>query len=114
MALLFENETCCAFYDRNPVSDGHLLIIPKQHRVDYFALSQQEQDGLFELLAKAKEYLDKRYHPDGYNIGFNCGLAAGQTVFHCHCHLIPRYTGDLADPSGGVRGAIPHKRHYKV
>lgn len=56
--------------------------------------------------------LDDMYQPDGYNIGINCGEAAGQTIFHVHVHLIPRYNGDMVDPCGGVRGVIPEKRKY--
>ena len=64
------------------------------------------------LLQEAKALLDKQFHPDGYNVGVNCGEAAGQTVMHLHVHLIPRYSGDMDDPRGGVRGVIPERRIY--
>ena len=59
-----------------------------------------------------QEILDKKYSPDGYNIGMNCGEAAGQSVMHVHVHLIPRYVGDVKNPRGGVRGIIPEKQNY--
>jgi hypothetical protein len=64
------------------------------------------------LVREAKDYLDNRCHPGGYNIGVNVGKIAGQTVMHLHVHMIPRYTGDVEDPRGGVRGVIPEKRRY--
>ena len=64
------------------------------------------------LIRESKALLDNRFHPDGYNIGINVGNAAGQTVMHLHIHIIPRYAGDVEDPRGGVRGAIPEKRRY--
>ena len=66
-----------------------------------------ERDAMFALLETAKGYLDNRYHPDGYNIGINVEPAAGQTVMHCHLHLIPRYQGDVPDPRGGIRKMLP-------
>lgn len=110
--VVFENSTCFAFFDKNPVAKGHLLIIPKAHKKDYFELTEAEIRDTHKLIRKGKEYLDDLYAPDGYNIGFNCGEAAGQSVFHCHCHLIPRYTNDTPDPKGGVRGVIPGKMSY--
>lgn len=109
---LLENDTCFAFFDAFPVSIGHLLIVPKKHRKDYFQLTQKEKKDMDELIKKGREFLAHHYQPDGYNIGFNCGHAAGQSVFHCHCHLIPRYNGDTPEPKGGIRGAIPHKMNY--
>lgn len=76
------------FYDKKPVSLGHLLIIPKVHRINFFQLSPQERKNMSELLLEAKKVLDFQYSPQGYNIGLNCGGVAGQTIFHCH--LIPR------------------------
>ena len=75
-------------------------------------MTEQERRAIDELLFQGKKMLDEQYQPDGYNIGVNCGEAAGQTVFHVHVHLIPRYDGDIEDPSGGVRGVIPEKRIY--
>ncbi|HJJ71894.1 MAG TPA: HIT family protein, partial [Methanocorpusculum sp.] len=68
--------------------------------------------SIFLLISEAKQMLDEKFSPDGYNIGINCGEAAGQTIFHVHVHLIPRYTGDVENPRGGVRGVIPEKRSY--
>lgn len=112
VAIVFENETCFALFDRNPVTKGHLLILPKAHRQDYFSLTAQELADTDKLIKQGKKYLDQRYAPEGYNIGFNCGVVAGQTIAHCHCHLIPRYEGDVANPKGGVRGVIPDMQSY--
>lgn len=108
-------ETAFAFaiFDRYPVTEGHLLLIPRRHVPDYFSLTLEEKRDLDLLILKGKELLDKTYQPDGYNIGINNGKAAGQTIFHLHIHLIPRYMGDLDDPRGGVRGVIPDKRIYE-
>ena len=110
--IVLENELALAFYDKYPVNKGHLLIIPKRHVEQYFDLTEQERMAIDELLFKGKKMLDEQYQPDGYNIGINCGEAAGQTIFHVHVHLIPRYDGDMEDPRGGVRGVIPEKRKY--
>lgn len=111
--ILFENNDCVAFFEKHPVSPGHLLIIPKNHREDFFSLTDGEKISLNQLIETAKNYLEKQFSPDGYNLGFNCGEAAGQSVFHCHCHLIPRYHGDTKFPKGGIRGAIPEKMFYE-
>lgn len=107
-----ENKLAVAFYDKFPVNEGHMLIIPKRHVSDYFYLNQEEICAVNELLFQCKEMLDEKYSPDGYNIGANCGVYAGQTIFHCHVHLIPRYKGDVDEPRGGVRGVVPSKRNY--
>jgi diadenosine tetraphosphate (Ap4A) HIT family hydrolase len=100
--------------DAFPVSPGHLLIISNELKKDYFALSENEKEYLIKTIEAAKKIIENEYHPDGYNIGMNCGEAAGQTVFHFHCHLIPRYKGDMEDPRGGVRHSITGKGYYKA
>lgn len=98
--------------DKFPVSPGHLLIIPKRHTLDWFDLTTDEQAAVTDLINQAKAWLEEKHSPDGYNIGMNCGETAGQTVMHMHCHLIPRYVGDVEDPRGGLRGVIPGKQKY--
>ena len=101
-----------AFYDGFPVSPGHALIIPRRHVASFFELTQEEQQDLLNLTDRVKRIVEERYHPDGYNIGINVGEAAGQSIFHVHMHLIPRYQGDVPNPRGGVRGVIPSKQNY--
>jgi diadenosine tetraphosphate (Ap4A) HIT family hydrolase len=91
---------------------GHLLLSPFRHVAGLFDATDEEQAALLALVREAKDLLDGRLHPDGYNIGVNVGTAAGQTVMHLHVHVIPRYAGDVEDPRGGVRGAIPERRGY--
>lgn len=110
--IVLENELAMAFYDKFPVNEGHMLIVPKRHVEDYFGLNEAEIQAVNELLFACKKLLDEKYSPDGYNIGANCGQYAGQTIFHCHVHLIPRYKGDVENPRGGVRGVIPKKQSY--
>ena len=99
--------------DRHPVSEGHLLIIPKQHRTDYFDLSTEELAEINELLMACRhEMLAQDPRVEGFNIGANCGEVAGQTIFHCHIHLIPRRKGDDPNPRGGVRAVIDGKKSY--
>ena len=78
----------------------------------YFELTRQEREAMTQMMLDVKLKLDERFHPDGYNIGINVGEYAGQSIFHCHMHLIPRYKGDVANPKGGVRGVIPGKQKY--
>jgi len=98
--------------DRFPVSEGHCLIISNQEKENYFNLSDEEKQELIALIDIAKDLIEKEYSPDGYNIGMNCGEAAGQTVMHFHCHVIPRYKGDMIDPRGGVRHAVEGRGYY--
>lgn len=107
-----ETETAYAIYDGFPVNKGHMLIIPKKHFKDYFEVDEQTRDELWKIVDECKKIVDNKFKPDGYNIGINCGEAAGQTVMHLHIHLIPRYKGDIDNPRGGVRGVIPDKRIY--
>lgn len=110
--IVLQNEAAYTQCDKYPVSPGHLLIIPKRHIPSIFEATSREIDDLWDLVFRAKEYLDQKYSPEGYNIGINDGESAGQTVMHLHIHLIPRYKGDMDDPRGGVRGVIPEKQKY--
>jgi len=101
--ILVENEMTLAFFDKFPVNEGHVLIIPKRHLTSLFDATQEEIMSIWKLLEEVKEVLNNRFHPDGYNVGVNVGAAAGQTVFHLHIHIIPRYQGDVTDPRGGIR-----------
>lgn len=74
--------------------------------------SSEEKMAIFDLVDEVKKQLDQEFGPDAYNIGINCGEAAGQTVFHLHVHVIPRYAGDVEDPRGGVRHCVPSKGNY--
>ncbi len=110
--ILYKNDFFFIIKDGFPVNPGHLLIISNQVRKDYFHLTQEEKANLNEVILTAKEIIEREHQPDGYNIGMNCGEVAGQTVFHFHCHLIPRYAGDMENPRGGVRHVIPEKGKY--
>ena len=110
--IILENEDAFVIYDAFPVSKGHMLIIPKKHIENYFEADEEIKLKLWELVDKCKEMADEKFDPQGYNIGINCGEAAGQTIMHLHIHLIPRYSGDIKNPRGGVRGVIPDKRIY--
>lgn len=110
--LICESATCAAFYDGYPVSPGHALIIPKRHVANYFDLTPREREAMNVMLTFVKRVVDERFHPDGYNVGINVNEAAGQSVFHVHMHLIPRYKGDVERPKGGVRAVIPGKANY--
>jgi diadenosine tetraphosphate (Ap4A) HIT family hydrolase len=99
--------------DKFPVSPGHVLVIPKVHRADYFELTPEEDRELKTMLTRMRAQIcENDPLVTGFNIGANCGASAGQTVFHCHIHLIPRRTKDVASPEGGVRGVIPEKQKY--
>lgn len=109
---LANNASCFATLDNYPISPGHTLIIPLRHVGSYFDLSRIERDDLWDLVEQAKTILDSQFSPDSYNIGMNDGPAAGQTIGHCHIHLIPRYVGDVSDPRGGLRWIMPDKADY--
>jgi diadenosine tetraphosphate (Ap4A) HIT family hydrolase len=107
-----ENENCVSFSDNFPISRGHVLIIPKRHVSSYFELTDEERSDCWILVNEMKTYLQKKFNPAGFNIGINNGEAAGQTIMHCHIHLIPRYLGDVVNPKGGIRHVIPGKGYY--
>lgn len=112
LKYIAESSNVYAVYDGYPVSKGHALIIPKLHIADYFELQKNVLDEVWEVVSFVKEYMFKLYSPDGFNVGINIGTAAGQTVFHAHIHLIPRYSNDVDNPKGGVRHVIPKKGYY--
>ncbi len=109
----FESASFWVIRDRFPVTEGHLLIIPKLHRADLFELSREEFFEFYSILHELKQkVMNEDVSISGFNIGANAGASAGQTVFHCHFHFIPRRVGDVEDPRGGVRGVIPSKQKY--
>lgn len=111
--ILIENDFSFAILDSYPVSKGHTLVIPKRHVADYFEMTKNERNAVHDLLRiRHKHLLETDPSIDGFNVGVNTGKAAGQTVFHCHIHLIPRRLGDTHHPKGGVRGVIPNKMSY--
>jgi diadenosine tetraphosphate (Ap4A) HIT family hydrolase len=111
--LVGENELAVAFRDAYPVTELHTLIIPKRHVADYFDLYQPERNAMQALVEEQRRLIiSADASVVGFNMGINAGEAAGQTIFHCHMHLIPRRSGDVADPRGGVRGVIPSKQQY--
>jgi len=110
--IFHTDELVLGLWDGFPVSHGHALLIPRRHIATWFDATEEEQAALMRALAVAREKIMDRWQPDGFNIGINAGEAAGQTVFHLHVHLIPRYKGDVRDPRGGVRHVIPSKANY--
>lgn len=111
---ILENQTAFAISDSYPVTPGHSLVITKRVVPDWFNATAEEQSGVMSLVNELKQHLDTTLQPKpaGYNVGFNAGEAAGQTVMHLHVHVIPRYAGDVPDPRGGVRHVIPGKGNY--
>jgi diadenosine tetraphosphate (Ap4A) HIT family hydrolase len=109
---LASNETAVAFADAYPLADGHTLVVPRRHVARAESLSANEWANLFALAHEVAQSLAGRSGVDGVNVGLNSGVAAGQTVDHAHVHVIPRRTGDVADPRGGVRWVIPGRASY--
>ncbi len=108
------NDLSFASYDTYPVSKHHCLIIPKRHIKDYFDLTNDELIACHKLIKIIKEeILSKDKSVKGFNLGTNIGKVSGQSIMHCHFHLIPRREGDVENPQGGVRSVIPNKQHYK-
>ena len=112
--IAHQNELAYASYDSYPVSDLHCLIIPKRHIKDYFELNNEELVACNELIKIVKdEIYAKDKSVKAFNIGSNIGKISGQSIMHCHIHLIPRREGDVENPQGGVRSVIPKNQHYK-
>ncbi len=112
--LQFENYLAYSSLDSYPVSEFHSLIVPKRHVETYFELTNDEIKACNELILKTKEKILKQDSSvKGFNIGTNAGKSAGQSIMHCHIHLIPRREGDVENPQGGVRSVILKKQHYE-
>lgn len=116
--VFLATELVLGLWDGFPVSSGHALLITRRHVADWFQATAGEQAALTAAISEARTLIEARAAregrpmPDGYNVGFNAGAAAGQTVFHLHVHVIPRYAGDVADARGGIRHVIPGKAIY--
>jgi diadenosine tetraphosphate (Ap4A) HIT family hydrolase len=106
------NELAFAIRDAYPVSPGHSLVVPRRLVPDWDEASAEERSAILALVDEVKTGLRASHSPDGFNVGFNEGAAAGQTVFHLHVHVIPRYTGDVPDPRGGIRHAVMGKGNW--
>ena len=107
--VLAENSLGYMRFDNHSLSRGHVLVVPKRHVANFFDMTAEEQSAILELLNEAQKKIQKLHSPDGYNIGVNIGKAGGQSRMHVHVHLIPRYTGDVPDPSGGIRAVLARK-----
>ena len=108
-----DSELAYSARDTYGVSPGHTLVIPKRHVASFFELTPEEVADCMKLINEEKKNIDEQFSPNGYNIGVNIGSAAGQSIFHAHIHIIPRYEGDVENPQGGVRHVIAKKAHYK-
>ena len=110
--VIAQNEAAIAVFDSYPVSPGHALVLPRRHVETLWDLDQAEYDLCFRLVRDIQPMLVERFKPDGFNVGANCGEAAGQSFWHAPIHVIPRYAGDTPNPKGGVRHVIPLKGSY--
>jgi diadenosine tetraphosphate (Ap4A) HIT family hydrolase len=110
--VIIEGESCVAFYDGYPLNEGHALVIPFEPIASMYDLDADLQAELWQMVGKVRKILKDKFNPAGFNIGINDGAAAGQTMPHTHIHIIPRYTGDVEDPRGGIRWIIPEKAKY--
>ena len=102
-SILIENELAYAVAEKNSLSAGHIIVVPRRHVADFFEMTNLEQVAVLALLGSAHRIVQSQHSPDGYNVGVNVGRAAGQSRMHVHVHLIPRYAGDVRDPAGGIR-----------
>jgi diadenosine tetraphosphate (Ap4A) HIT family hydrolase len=100
---VLEDDLAYARYEGNSLSRGHVIVVQRRHVADFFDMDDAEQAAVLQLLNRVRQLIQKKHSPDGYNIGANIGNAAGQARMHVHVHLIPRYKGDVPDPSGGIR-----------
>ena len=110
--LIVETVTVFSFYDKFPVSKGHSLVVPKRLVSNYFDLTLKEQTACWIVINKVKTILQEKFNPNGFNIGINVNADAGQTIWHSHIHIIPRYNVDVKNPKGGIRGVIPNMKEY--
>ena len=110
--ILIDGAEARVLWDTHPVNPGHVLIVPRRHVASLFDSTATERETLLRLADDARRILAEKHAPDGFNLGINDGLAAGQSVPHLHLHLIPRYRGDVPDPRGGVRWIIANRAQY--
>lgn len=110
--IRFETEVGRAIRDLFPVADGHTLVIPRRHIGSIYEMTADEQDEIWDLTRRTRDLLIREVRPDGFTIGLNEGLAAGQSVAHANIHIVPRFLGDVPDPTGGIRAIFPHKARY--
>ena len=110
--IVAKNRLAMAIVDLYPVSPGHTLVVTRRLVETWWDATAAEKTAVMDLVDQVKILLDAEFQPDGYNVGFNAGSLAGQTVSHLHVHVIPRYRGDVADPRGGIRHVIPQKAKY--
>jgi diadenosine tetraphosphate (Ap4A) HIT family hydrolase len=109
--VVLENDLAYVRYDNNSLSRGHVLAIPKRHVASFFDMTADERSAVLDLVNEVQRLINAKHSPDGYNIGVNIGKAAGQSRMHVHVHLIPRYVGDVPDPTGGIRCVLPTRTH---
>jgi diadenosine tetraphosphate (Ap4A) HIT family hydrolase len=110
--IIRQNELAYCTRDSYPVNPGHTLVMPFRHCASFFDLSPEEISACMDLVRLEQVILNKEFHPDGFNVGVNVNSAGGQSIFHAHIHLIPRYAGDSENPQGGIRQVIPEKAAY--
>jgi len=110
--ILHHTDRTLALHDAYPLTPGHTLIVPRRHILSWFDATPDEQHALTDAIAAVRALIEEEHSPDGYNVGMNLGEAAGQTVFHLHIHVIPRYAGDADDPRGGIRWILPERAAY--
>ncbi len=110
--IITQNNHAFAVYDKYPVNKGHTLVIPHTHIANYFDLPEDIRNGCWNLVDKVYQRLSEKLSVEHFNIGVNIGSRAGQTIFHAHIHLIPRFPEDVEDPTGGVRNVRPGKGNY--
>ena len=110
--VLAGRERAVAFPDAYPVNPGHCLVIPRRHEADFFELSREEQEDIWDIVWELRELLEAEHDTSSFNVGVNAGELAGQTVPHAHVHLIPRYPRDVPDPRGGVRWVVPERARW--
>ena len=111
-SYIASNDLAFAVRDSFPVSDGHSLVITRRRVKTWFDATRKEQLAIVDLIDEVKRSLDHEFSPAGYNVGFNAGTASGQTIDHLHVHVIPRFEGDVPDPTGGIRHVIPDRANY--
>ena len=111
--VVLKNSSAKCFFDKYPVSKGHMLVVPNKKVKSIYDLSKKDYQQIFDLVLQCRKYLKNKFKVNNFNVGINDGKLAGQTVNQAHIHIIPRYKGDVKDPAGGIRGVIPKKRKYK-